>query len=119
MNDVDGPDDAHLPTINLAGISNPSSYWRWYSTTSADPTTTSSRQDVQRQRRNVTTVETVSGGPDTAGGWIYHELNVATFLPDATMKLRFVAADNGPGSLVEAAVDDIAITAYSCPLLPG
>ncbi len=119
--DVDGGQTTVTsPTINLAGASSPRlSYWRWYSNDQgADP-----NNDVfvvQMSNNNGSTwstVETVGpAGPATSGGWLFHELSIAGFLtPTATMKIRFIASDNGAGSLVEAAIDDIAITSYSCP----
>jgi hypothetical protein len=44
-------------------------------------------------------------------GWKTVSVKVADFLPPTkNMLLQFIAEDDGPGSLVEAAVDDISIT---------
>jgi len=63
-----------------------------------------------------TNVETVGpSGPEVVGGWIFHEFHVAAFVtPTDQVVVRFVAADLGSGSVVEAAIDDVLVTALTC-----
>src|SRR5262249_52380005 len=107
------------PTFNLVGaMVLIVSYWRWYSNDQG----AAPNQDIfvvsisNNNGTSWTSVETVGpGGPDTAGGWIYHEFEVSSFVtPTAQMKLRFVASDSDPQSLVEAAVDDVQVVSYLC-----
>jgi hypothetical protein len=124
-NDVDGGKTSLLsPAFGTAGDELLISYWRWYSNDAgANP-----NEDVFEVfiTNNVGLdwhlVETVGpDGPETGGGWIYHEFMASDFVttsPD--MMLKFVAADEGNGSLVEAAIDDLAIAVYYCdPAAPG
>ncbi|MCZ6611292.1 MAG: hypothetical protein O6941_01550, partial [Planctomycetota bacterium] len=60
--------------------------------------------------------ETVGpGGPQTSGGWIFRQFGVADFVaPTAQVRVRFIASDEGSGSLVEAAVDDFTVSEVVC-----
>jgi hypothetical protein len=99
QNDVDGGTTTLVsPTFNVAGLTNPV---------------------IQISNDNGatwTTAETVGpAGPQTDGGWFYHEFYVSSVVaPTATMKVKFVASDLGAGSLVEAAVDDFLVEASVC-----
>jgi len=54
-------------------------------------------------------------GTGTSGGWIQHQFLIADFLaPTSNMRLRFRTGDNGGGSIVEAAIDDIQILDLVC-----
>ena len=61
-------------------------------------------------------VETV--GPNDAessGGWFSHEFRAADFITlTSQVQLRFIASDEGGGSIVEAAVDDLVINDFTC-----
>ena len=118
--DVDnGKTTLMSPVFNLAA--NPEArigYWRWYSNSqggapNADTFVVSVSPDAGT---NWAVAETVGpSGPGTNGGWNFHEFRVADILaPTATMKVRFVASDLGTGSLIEALVDDFAITSPVC-----
>jgi hypothetical protein len=63
-----------------------------------------------------TNAETVGpSGAGTSGGWVYHEFDVADFVtPTSEVRLRFIASDEGDGSLVEAALDDFLIFLFTC-----
>jgi hypothetical protein len=118
--DVDGGTTTLVsPVIDLSGLASPRiSYWRWYSNdTGATPNTDTFVVDISNDGGATwVTAETVGpAGPETSGGWIYHEVDVGGLLtPTANMRVRFLASDLGSGSLVEAAVDDVVAVSYDC-----
>jgi hypothetical protein len=86
------------------------SYWRWYSNDKgSDPGDLS--YDGGYSWENVETVG--PAGPETWGGWFYHEFYALTG-GFGQLRLRFVAEDAGPASVVEAAVDDVRVEGLSC-----
>jgi hypothetical protein len=97
--DASGPDNARIR------------YWRWFDNDKG----TNPNQDVftvdisNNGGASWTNVEVV--GPNTAeskGGWFLHHLVIQDVIaPTSTMQLRFVAADTGNASNVEAAIDDV------------
>jgi hypothetical protein len=123
--DVDGGKTTLFsPAFAVCGAEAIISYWRWYSNDAgAYPhedvfvvELTNDGGDTWQE------VETVGpDGPETGGGWVYHEFAVTDIVaPGPEMMLRFVASDEGEGSLVEAAVDDIVVTVFYCyPPSPG
>ncbi len=57
-------------------------------------------------------------GGECFGGWIAKRFRIADLLtPTAQMRLRFDVSDTGTDSLVEAAVDAVAITGFDCNLV--
>ncbi len=114
-NDVDGGRTTLIsPALDLSGQGDPSlGYWRWYSNDKGS----SPGEDVFTVEisndggATWVPVETVGPtGPGTTGGWLYHDLRVADFVtPTGDVRLRFIAADEGAGSIVEAAVDDVTL----------
>jgi hypothetical protein len=54
---------------------------------------------------------------ENAGAWVRREFRVFDFVSPSSqsIQLRFIARDLGSGSLVEAGVDEIAISATACP----
>lgn len=122
-NDVDnGKTTLTSPVINLITASSATiGYWRWYSNdTGGAPNADTFLVQVSNGGSWVN-VETVGpSGPETTGGWLYHEFRVETLVPlTSSVRVRFVASDNGGGSLVEAAVDDFTVTAVDCtPVVP-
>ena len=125
--DVDGGKTTLFSQIlDVTGLEQPIiSYYRWYSNdTGSTPGTDVFTVDISNDAgANWTNVETVGpSGTGTSGGWIFHEFDVASIItPTDQMQLRFIAADEGDGSLVEAALDDFSITEFSCsmPYPPG
>ncbi|HYE02830.1 MAG TPA: M14 family metallopeptidase [Phycisphaerales bacterium] len=119
--DVDGGVTSLLtPSIPLAGQTGVrAGYWRWYSNSAGaapnqDVFIVEASGDGGATWQNVETVGPAGAG--TAGGWVYHEFALAGLLPGAgSLRLAFRAADTGPGSLVEAAIDDVVVTASGCP----
>jgi len=103
--------DASVPNAYLG-------YWRWYSSIEGE----GAYQDtfrVQVSTNNGTSwtlVETVGpGGPEVEGGWYYRQLRIDEFVvPTNQFKVRFTAIDLAPASVIEAAVDGVAILSIDC-----
>ncbi len=107
------------PILNAAGLDRPViSYWRWFSNNSG----AAAGSDVftidvsNNNGASWTNVEVVGPtGLGTMGGWFYHEFEVSALLPPTSqMRLRFIAADLGNGSVIEAAIDDVQIRDLIC-----
>lgn len=100
------------------------SYSRWFSNNAgASPNTDTFRVDISSNNGSSwTNLETIGpAGAGTSGGWISHALRLSSYpavARTATMRLRFVAEDLNPQSLVEAAVDDVVISAVLCEKTP-
>lgn len=119
-NDVDnGKTTLMSPVLDLSATPHARiGYWRWYSN-SAGGAPNADTFEVAISNNNGATwvpVETVGpAGPQTSGGWYYHEFRVADLVaPTSAVKLRFVASDLRSGSLVEAAIDDFVVYAPVC-----
>lgn len=118
--DVDGGATTLLsPVLDLSGTTAPIiGYWRWYSNhAGAAPNADTFVVSMSNNGgTSWSTVEVVGpAGPETEGGWYYHEFNVADILPPtANVRLRFVASDLADGSLVEAALDEFAVQSFLC-----
>ena len=104
--DVDnGQTSLTSPALNLTGMADPViGYWRWfYASGSADDWFA-----VMLSNNNGTSwvpVDTLRG---SQAHWKEVAVHVANYLPvTSTMKIRFIAADGNPGSVVEAAIDDV------------
>ncbi|MGE4198737.1 MAG: S8 family serine peptidase [Phycisphaerales bacterium] len=118
--DVDGGTTSLVsPVVDLSGA--PSAvvgYWRWYNTsTGANPgTDTLLVQASADAGQTWTTIETVGpGGPDTQGGWIYHQETLESYIAlSSQVRVRFVAQDQGADSTVEAGIDDVTIRIVTC-----
>ncbi|MCP3919003.1 MAG: S8 family serine peptidase [bacterium] len=113
-NDVDGGATTLLsPTLDMSIFPDPHiSYWRSYSNNAGS--TVDDVFVVEISNNGGTTwsnVETIGpNGPDATAGWRQNTFNVASILPPtANMRLRFIASDNGGGSIVEAAIDDLEV----------
>lgn len=123
-NDVDGGITTLLsPSFNLSGYSSAvMSYWRWYSNDQgASPNEDTFVIQVSNNGTQWVTAEIVGPtGPQSSGGWYYHEFNVENFVSlTSNVRIRFRAADLGQGSIVEAAVDDFMIVALTCEEPPA
>ena len=119
-NDVDnGHTTLTSPVLDLAGKEGAIiSYWRWYSNDQgASPNADIFVIDISNDNGSTwTNVETIGpAGPETGGGWFQHSFSVSDFVePTSEVRLRFIAADEGNGSIVEAAVDDLAVSTVVC-----
>jgi len=118
--DVDGGTTTLLsPVLDLSAPGDYAiRYWRWFSNDAgAQPNTEAFTVSISGNGgQSWSAVEVVGPtGPETSGGWFLHEFSVADFTPPtASMRLRFVAQDPDPGSLVEAAVDDVEVIRRVC-----
>ncbi|MHC4377487.1 MAG: M12 family metallo-peptidase [Planctomycetota bacterium] len=118
-NDVDGGKTTLFsPSLDLTGTDAQIGYWRWYSNnTSASPNADIFEVEVSNGGAWVN-VETVGpSGPESNGGWYFHEFTVSDFVsPNASVQVRFIASDEGDGSIVEAAIDGFVVREVSCEL---
>jgi hypothetical protein len=118
--DVDGgKTTVKSPVFDLSTYGNATiGYWRWYSNDQGgSPNADTFRVDVSNNGgTSWVNAETVGPtGPETGGGWYYHEFDVTDKVPmSAQIRLRFVAEDAGSGSIIEAALDDFAIAVVDC-----
>ncbi len=120
----DGKTTLISPVIDLTGFETAVvSYWRWYSNdTGAVPGADVFVVDISNDGGSTwVNAETVGpGGTQASGGWFYHEFFVSDFVEVTDeIQLRFVASDEGEGSLVEAALDDFRVTAFGCESVAG
>jgi Zn-dependent metalloprotease len=107
-NDVDGGHTTlTTPVFSALGLTNAAiEYYRWYTNNGGgDPGTDFWRVDLSFDGGfNWVPIELTTV---TDGSWRRVVFFVSDYgAPTATMKLRFIAEDIGPASLVEAAVDD-------------
>jgi hypothetical protein len=90
-------------------------YWRWYSNDAgASPNADSMPVEISGDDGATwVTLETVT---ENANAWVEKRFRIADFVaPTDAVRVRFVARDDAPGSIVEAAVDDLRIESASCP----
>lgn len=122
-NDVDsGKTTVITPTLDLAVAPEARiGYWRWYSNHSSTSFGNNGSDvfqvGISNNNGSTWTAAEVVGpeGAETVGDWYYHEFRVADFVPPtATVKVRFVASDVNPGSIVEACVDDFVAVNCNC-----
>jgi len=106
------------PVIDASDPHTVVSYRRWYSTTAGS----NAFQDVLQIEvsgdggSTWTELETVGpAGSDTDGGWFLKSFSVADFVsPTSQLRLRFIASDTDPQSVVEAAVDAVLLRSIVC-----
>jgi len=110
VNDIDGGKTTlQSPPFDMSGMTNPIiTYQRWYTnSTGAAPNDDWWRVYVSNNGTNWVFVEQTKR---TDQQWRKNAIQLTNYIPtSATVYIRFVAADEGDGSLVEAAVDDIII----------
>jgi hypothetical protein len=64
-------------------------------------------------------VETIGPSDQASGGWYENSFFASDYVTTTNqMRLRFSVSDLGSGSVVEAAVDDVTVTLYSCSVGP-
>ncbi len=113
--DVDGgPTILTSPRFSLAGMLTPIvSMYTWFYNDDRDDRL---RIEISNDDgQNWTVLEIVAN----SNSWIRREYAVAAFVPPtANMRLRLSVQDVPNNSITEAAVDDVVITALSCPAGP-
>ncbi|MCW5753690.1 MAG: hypothetical protein KIT24_03150 [Phycisphaeraceae bacterium] len=124
-NDVDNgattltspPIDARVPADWLIGESL-LTYHRWYSNDRGNaPNQDSMPVLMSTDGDTWHMVELVT---ENANAWVRRDVRIADVLePGAATQLRFVARDDDPGSIVEAAVDDVIIRVVGCRFSPA
>ena len=123
--DVDnGPTTLMTPPLDLSAPGDYRiQYWRWFSNDSGAQANTEVFQvDVSGNNgASWSSVEVVGPtGPETSGGWISHSFNVGALVPlTSNVRVRFIATDPAPGSLVEAGVDDLEVIRFGCDPAPS
>ena len=108
------------PTLDASATGAILTYWRWYSNDfGAAPNEDIFLVEVSDDGgTNWFTLETV--GPDglgTSGGWFQKQFPIDSMggiSPSDNFRVRFTAEDSGSGSVVEAGVDGVSITAVDC-----
>ncbi|MEE8154361.1 MAG: choice-of-anchor B family protein [Phycisphaerales bacterium] len=119
-NDVDnGQTTLISPLFDLADKADAIiSYWRWYSNDQGNsPNADIFVIDISNDNGSTwSNVEIVGPDePESGGGWFQHSFSVSDFVePTSEVRLRFIAADEGDGSIVEAAVDDLQVSTIVC-----
>jgi hypothetical protein len=106
------------PSIDLTGLTRPGiRYWRWFVNNMGTATDDVFVVDISNDDGATwVNAETIGvNSPEAGGGWFQHSFLVGDILPPtATMRVRFVAADVGTGSIVEAAIDDFEVFEQIC-----
>ncbi len=116
--DVDGGKTTlTTPTFDLTRHVQPTlTYWRWFTNNlgnnpNADPWV------VQVSSNAGTSWVDLENTTNSANSWTQKTFDLATYItPTAQVAFRFVARDDSPGSLIEAAVDDIEIGGTVLPV---
>jgi hypothetical protein len=112
----DGTTTLTSPTMNAAG-SAVISYARWYSNhVGAAPESDTFVVEISGDNGTTwTNLETVGpSGAEVRGGWNLRSFPVPAAQSTSQFRIRFIAADAAPGSVVEAAVDSVTLTVVDC-----
>lgn len=114
-NDVDsGRTTLMSPTLNLSTMVEPRlRYYRWF-TNNAGGSPNQDPWKVDISSNGGTTWVPLENTLETLAAWTAFDFRVRDFItPTNNVKVRFIAQDISPGSIVEAAVDDFEI--YETP----
>ncbi|MCH2132185.1 MAG: choice-of-anchor B family protein [Phycisphaerales bacterium] len=96
------------------------SYWRWYSNDfGGAPNADVFTVEVSDDNGGTWSVLEIVGptGIECSGGWYNKQFPIAGMpgiSPSATFRVRFTAEDAGNGSVIEAGVDGVSISAIEC-----
>ena len=115
FNDVDGGfTTLTSPVYDLSGFDQVEvRYWKWYSNNRGS-TPNTDWWDVTVSNDAGATWTVLEHTMESTSGWQAFTFNVTDYFTGPNqLQMRFVAADEGDGSLVEAAIDDVAIIATS------
>ena len=101
---------------NTGGLTNASSFvsfWVWYSNDrGAAPRT--DQFEIYISNNDGATWEELEFMPEPTNAWVQKRYRIADFImPTDEMRLKFVAIDEDPGSLVEAGIDEFVVY-YDC-----
>jgi len=110
-NDLDGGKTTLLsPVFNLEGASSATlSYWRWY-TNDLGNNPGQDYWDVDVSSAGMSWVH-LEHTMESNNAWTEQSFDLSAYIPfSSEVRFRFVASDEDPNSLVEAAVDDIVVT---------
>ncbi len=116
--DVDGgATTLTSPTIDASALSGDVfvSYWRWYSNDQGGAPNADS-MPISISSNNGTTWTQLELVTQNANAWVNKQFKLSDVgvSPTSQMKLRVVARDEGTGSIVEAALDDIQFYSIGC-----
>ncbi len=119
----DGTTILTSPVMDATGGSAIISYWRWFSNTQGSaPFQDVFVVEVSDDGGSAwVTLETVGpNGPEVDGGWFFKQFHLAEFV-EATdqFRVRFLASDADPQSIVEAGVDGVKLLLIGCGVTPG
>jgi len=114
--DVDnGQTTLYSPVFDLTENSGVSvSYWRWYINDSgSSPGTDNWRVQVTDNGSNWETLEYTS---ESDHSWVYRSFQLDGVIDmTSNVRFRFIASDEGDGSIVEAGVDDFQLIGFEVP----
>ena len=117
-NDVDnGRTTLVSPSYDLSAMFSPTiSYWRWYVNNGNGTVDDDFIVEISNNGSNWVEAERLTpGSPQAGGGWFQHSVRVLDFVTlSSNVQLRFIAADEGGGSIVEAAIDDLEVIDVDC-----
>ena len=115
-NDIDGgATTLTSPAIDATAGADPYIvFYRWYSNDQGSSPNTDS-MPVMLSNDNGSTWTQIELVTENAGAWVRKSFRVANFMsPTNGMRVRFVARDLDPPSVVEAGLDDVSIVYYDC-----
>ncbi len=112
------------PILDATAGSSLIGYFRWFSNTFGNaPMQDSFVIEVSDDGgANWVALETVGpGGPDVGGGWVEKQFLISDFVElTDQFRIRFIASDTDPQSVVEAAIDGLRIFSIICDeAIPG
>lgn len=119
-NDIDGGVTTLLsPLYDLSNSVDPLlQFYQWFSNdVGASPSADVFRVEISSDGGSTWSLlaETGPSGPGTVGGWTLQEFQLAGLISlTSTVRLKFIAGDQGAASIVEAAIDDLQISDIQC-----
>jgi hypothetical protein len=105
------------PVFDATGMVSPTvSYWRWYTNSTGNaPNADTFLVDISNNGGSSWLRAETVGPTGTGPGWNFRQFAVSSVLPPTSqMRMRFIAQDTATASVVEAAIDDFAVTSFQC-----
>jgi len=116
--DVDGGTTVLTsPALDASGQSPILSYALWFSNNVGEVDDSMVVEISNDNGASWTTLDTIGpGDPEAGGGWNLYEFSLDSIFaaPSSQVRVRFLAADTGTPSVVEAAVDALRIESRTC-----